>query len=95
MVEIFRSYGWKNGIFNKKGKFRSYYGWTMSSSTYSTDYSSGRMVSLMGSIWNRRIHTNSTWFNGEFNGGIFQGRIWNNGIFGNGNFNGDPLIQLF
>lgn len=84
---------WKNGIFNK-GKFRSYYGWTMSSSTYSTDYSWENGKFNGGQFGIGEYATNSTWFNGEFNGGIFQGRIWNNGIFGNGNFNGGSTYSV-
>lgn len=78
---------WKDGIFNK-GKFASYYGWTVSSSTYSTDYSWENGTFAGGQFGLGTYGTNSTWYDGEFDGGVFQGRVWNNGVFQNGSFNG-------
>ena len=81
---------WKGGTFNK-GKFKSHYNWTSSSSTYSTDYSWEGGKFNGGQFGTGDYATNSTWYNGEFNGGIFQGRVWNNGIFQNGEFNGSAI----
>lgn len=84
---------WKDGKFNK-GKFSSYYGWTMSSSTYSTDYSWEKGVFNGGQFGIASYLTNSVWYDGEFNGGIFQGRVWNDGIFQNGNFYGGSTYSV-
>lgn len=78
---------WKNGTFNG-GKFISEYGWTMSSSTYSTDYSWENGIFNGGEFGNAASATNSTWYSGEFNGGLFKGRVWNDGVLTNGEFNG-------
>ena len=78
---------WKNGTFNK-GKFASIYGWTMSTSTYSTDYSWENGIFKGGQFGNADYTNNSTWYYGEFDGGIFQAKVWNDGVFQNGNFNG-------
>lgn len=78
---------WKYGKFNG-GKFISGYGWTMSSSTYSTDYGWEDGIFNGGEFGNAQTATNSTWYKGEFNNGTFKGRLWNNGIFTGGNFYG-------
>lgn len=83
---------WKNGTFNG-GKFLSEWGWTMSSSTYSTDYSWEYGVFNGGEFGNANNATNSTWFSGEFNGGIFKGRVWNNGVMTNGEFSGSATYS--
>ena len=83
---------WKNGVFNG-GKFISGYGWTMSSSTYSTDYGWENGVFNGGEFGNANTATNSTWFTGEFDGGLFKGRVWNNGTFKLGDFNGSATYS--
>ena len=83
---------WKNGNFNG-GKFISGYGWTMSSSTYSTDYGWENGVFNGGEFGNANTATNSTWFTGEFDGGLFKGRVWNNGTFKLGDFNGSATYS--
>ena len=35
---------------------------------------------------------NSTWFNGEFNGGVFKGKLWKNGVFTYGEFKGGASV---
>lgn len=86
---------WKNGNFYD-GKFLSYIGWTLTSptnsSTYSTDYGWENGKFFGGVFGNAELGTNSCWYNGDFNGGVFQGRLWYNGLFHKGNFNGsgDP-----
>lgn len=86
---------WKDGIFNG-GKFLSNYGFIGGVS--STDNTPGS-VQIEGYSWeygifnggefgNANTGTNSTWFDGEFNGGQFKGRVWNNGIFSFGEFLG-------
>jgi hypothetical protein len=84
---------WRDGDFNK-GKFTSYYGWTMSSSTYSTDFGWEDGKFNGGQFGVADYGTNSVWYDGEFNGGIFQGRVWNDGIFMNGNFNGGATYSV-
>jgi len=93
---------WKNGTFNG-GKFTSGYGWTMSTSTYSTDYSWENGIFNEGEFGvgskyfsvDKDFYTkgNSTWYTGEFNGGKFQGRVWNNGVFTSGNFEGSATYS--
>lgn len=94
---------WKNGTFNG-GKFLSAYGWTMSTSTYSTDYSWENGVFNdgefgLGSTYfdnDKKFYDNgnSTWYTGEFNGGKFQGRVWNNGVLTSGNFEGSGTYTV-
>ena len=83
---------WKNGKFNN-GKFLSYYGWTLSNSLLASDYSWENGIFSGGQFGNQNTATNSTWFDGEFNGGVFNGRVWNYGIFTKGIFNGSALTQ--
>ena len=78
---------WKTGIFNG-GNFISGFGWTMSDSTDILDYSWEDGVFNGGNFGNFNGLTNSTWYKGQFNGGVFTGRVWNNGIFTNGEFEG-------
>jgi hypothetical protein len=78
---------WKNGSFNG-GKFTSWYGWTLSSSSQSTDYAWEYGEFKGGQFGEESLGTNSTWFDGQFLGGIFKGRVWNKGIFLNGAFEG-------
>ena len=86
---------WENGIFNG-GNFLSTYGLT--SSEYNT-YVVSSDLNKINYSWENGIFnggffgsadglTNSTWFDGEFRGGIFQGRKWNKGVFVYGDFNG-------
>lgn len=94
---------WKNGTFNG-GNFTSDYGWTMSTSTYSTDYSWENGVFNggefgVGSAYldndkNFYDNGNSTWFTGEFNGGKFKGRVWNNGVLTSGDFEGSGTYSV-
>jgi hypothetical protein len=85
---------WKNGTFNN-GKFLSYYGFTLSNSTQSTDYSWENGIFSGGQFGLQSTGTNSTWFNGQFNGGHFYGKVWNYGIFTNGQFNGSALTSSY
>jgi hypothetical protein len=78
---------WKSGTFNG-GKFTSGFGWTMSNSSNQLDYSWEDGKFNGGNFGNANGLTNSTWYTGEFNGGLFTGRVWNNGIFTNGEFEG-------
>jgi transcriptional regulator with XRE-family HTH domain len=78
---------WKSGTFNG-GKFISGFGWTMSDSSNQLDYSWEDGQFNGGNFGNANGLTNSTWYTGEFNGGLFTGRVWNNGIFTNGEFEG-------
>lgn len=84
---------WLTGTFNG-GKFTSDYGWTMSSSTYSTNYSWSDGIFNDGEFGNANGSTNSTWYTGEFNGGTFKGRVWNNGVFTSGNFEGSGTYSV-
>lgn len=85
---------WKNGTFNN-GKFASYYGYTLSNSTQSTDYSWENGIFGGGQFGIQSTATNSTWFNGQFNGGQFYGKVWNYGIFTNGQFSGSSLTSSY
>lgn len=83
---------WRDGTFNN-GKFTSYYGYPFiittvypSASTQSFAWQDG--VFNNGEFGNSKTGTNSTWFTGQFNGGIFTGRYWNNGVFTRGLFLG-------
>jgi len=78
---------WKNGTFNG-GKFLSAYGWTQSSSATQSDYGWESGTFNGGEFGNANGLTNSTWFTGEFDGGIFKGRVWNNGVFSYGELQG-------
>lgn len=78
---------WKNGNFNG-GKFLSGYGWTQSSSASQSQYGWENGVFNGGEFGNANGLTNSTWYMGEFNGGMFMGRVWNNGVFSYGEFRG-------
>jgi hypothetical protein len=84
---------WKDGVFNG-GQFTSGMGWTQSglrfgNSTTKDDYTWEGGIFNDGEFgYGNWLGTNSTWYNGEFNGGEFRGRVWNNGIFKYGNFNG-------
>ena len=84
---------WDGGEFNM-GKFLSHYGCTMSSSTYSTDYSWGGGIFKNGQFGSSTYSNNSTWFGGEFSGGNFYGKVWNSGVFTNGNFYGSATISI-
>ena len=93
---------WKNGTFNG-GKFISGYGFTMSTSTYSSDYSWENGVFNGGEFglgsdnftndYQFYIVGNSTWYTGEFNGGKFKGRVWNNGVLTAGDFEGSATVS--
>ena len=83
---------WKNGTFSS-GRFRSIYGWQNSGSTYSTDYSWEDGVFTGGEFGIDSFTGNSTWYDGEFDGGIFQGKVWNNGVFTNGIFYGSTTYS--
>jgi hypothetical protein len=85
---------WKNGIFNN-GKFLSYFGWSMSNSTQSSNYSWENGKFNGGQFGQPNVATNSTWYNGEFNDGYFYGRVWNYGIFTKGNFYGSSLTASY
>lgn len=78
---------WEDGIFNE-GFFISSYGYTMSSSTSSGDYSWQNGKFKNGVFGNGSYATNSTWYNGRFHGGKFIGKIWNDGYFFKGVFKG-------
>ena len=91
---------WKNGTFNG-GKFISNYGFTNSvvdnvdnGSLFQIkeDYAWEYGIFNGGEFGNANTATNSTWFDGEFNGGQFKGRVWNNGIFSFGEFLGSGDI---
>lgn len=85
---------WKNGIFNN-GKFLSHYGYTMSNSTQSANYSWENGKFNGGQFGQPSVATNSTWYTGEFNNGYFYGKVWNYGIFTKGNFYGSSLTASF
>ena len=78
---------WKNGTFNG-GKFLSAYGWSQSNSTNKLDYSWENGIFNGGEFGNANGLTNSTWYTGEFDGGIFRGRVWNDGVFTYGELQG-------
>ena len=90
--EIVTTTKWKNGIFNG-GNFNSYFGWTMSESVDSDDYSWEEGKFNGGEFGNENGLTNSTWFDGEFYGGKFVGRVWNSGDFYFGEFEGSPTFS--
>jgi len=94
----FRTNGkWITGIFNG-GRFISGFGWTYSL-TYDTisptpslyAWESGEFNN--GEFGDMGLGTNSTWWTGEFNGGIFQGRYWNDGVFTSGKFRGSATYS--
>jgi hypothetical protein len=78
---------WKDGTFNN-GLFVSGYGWTQSDSILQIDYGWEKGTFNGGKFGNSNGLTNSTWYTGEFNGGVFSGRVWNNGIFLQGELQG-------
>ncbi len=78
---------WKNGIFNG-GKFTSGFGWSQSNMTTANYYGWENGKFNNGEFGNGQGLTNSTWYTGEFNGGIFKGRTWNDGVFLYGEFKG-------
>jgi hypothetical protein len=78
---------WKNGTFNG-GKFLSGYGWTQSNSASQSNYGWENGVFKGGEFGNANGLTNSTWYTGEFDGGVFKGRVWNNGVFSYGELQG-------
>lgn len=78
---------WKNGTFNG-GKFLSGYGWSQSNSTSKSDYGWENGIFNGGEFGNANGLTNSTWYTGEFDGGIFRGRVWNDGVFTYGELQG-------
>ena len=87
---------WKQGIFNG-GKFISSYGWT-ESGDYLNREASIESFTWQGGVFNdgefgnESTGANSTWFTGEFNGGVFKGRLWNDGIFMYGEFKGGSAL---
>jgi hypothetical protein len=81
---------WKNGTFNG-GKFLSAYGWSQSNSTSQSDYGWENGVFNGGEFGNANGLTNSTWYKGEFDGGIFRGRVWNDGVFTYGELQGSGV----
>ena len=88
---------WKYGTFNG-GKFTSALGWTYSPtwdsiSTSASQYSWENGIFNGGEFGNAQTSTNSTWFTGEFNGGIFKGRVWYNGVLTAGEFNGSSTYS--
>ena len=78
---------WKKGTFNN-GLFVSGYGWTQSDSLTQSDYGWESGTFNNGKFGNANGLTNSTWYIGEFNGGVFRGRVWNDGIFLQGELQG-------
>ena len=78
---------WKKGTFNN-GLFISGYGWTQSDSLTQSNYGWESGTFNNGKFGNANGLTNSTWYTGEFHGGIFSGRVWNNGIFLQGELQG-------
>ncbi len=77
---------WQGGNFNN-GSFNST--WGLGSALTSSSH-----FGWQGGRFNRGIfgsgdgQTNSTWWDGEFWGGIFKGKVWNRGNFYNGDFIG-------
>lgn len=51
------------------------------------------MCVVGGEFGDANLGTNSTWYTGEFNGGIFKGRWWNNGVFTSGDFQGSSTYS--
>ena len=94
---------WKDGTFNN-GKFISKYGWENSTSTLSSDYGWEKGIFNGGEFGVGGLYFsnykdfydqgNSTWYTGEFNGGVFKGRVWNNGIFIAGSFEGSATLSV-
>lgn len=94
---------WKNGKFNG-GKFKTKFGWLNSTSTSQSDYGWENGIFNggefgVGDIFysnykNFYDNGNSTWYTGEFNGGVFRGRVWNDGIFVAGSFEGSGTISV-
>ena len=84
---------WKKGTFNN-GLFISGYGWTQSDSLTQSNYSWESGTFNNGKFGNANGLTNSTWYTGEFHGGIFSGRVWNNGIFLQGELQGSGGITI-
>lgn len=78
---------WKNGTFYG-GKFLSAYGWSQSDSATQSDYGWENGIFNGGEFGNANGLTNSTWYTGEFDGGIFKGRVWNDGVFTYGELQG-------
>jgi hypothetical protein len=78
---------WKNGTFYG-GKFLSAYGWTQSNSASQSAYGWENGIFNGGEFGNANGLTNSTWYTGEFDGGIFKGRVWNDGVFTYGELQG-------
>lgn len=83
---------WENGIFNG-GEFLSGLGWTLAGSTNSLDYGWEDGIFNGGEFGNAKLGTNSTWYSGEFNGGVFKGRWWNDGVFTAGEFQGSSTYS--
>jgi hypothetical protein len=84
---------WKKGTFNN-GLFTSGYGWTQSDSLTQSDYGWESGTFNNGKFGNANGLTNSTWYTGEFHGGIFSGRVWNNGIFLQGELQGSGVSTI-
>jgi hypothetical protein len=84
---------WKKGTFNN-GLFISGYGWTQSDSLTQSDYGWESGTFNNGKFGNANGLTNSTWYTGEFHGGIFSGRVWNNGIFLQGELQGSGVSTI-
>ena len=78
---------WKKGIFNN-GLFVSEYGWTQSDSLIQSNYGWESGTFNNGKFGNANGLENSTWYTGEFHGGVFRGRVWNDGIFLQGELQG-------
>ena len=84
---------WKKGTFNN-GLFISGYGWTQSNSSTQSDYGWENGTFNGGKFGNANGLTNSTWYTGEFHGGIFIGRVWNNGVFLQGELQGSGVSTI-
>lgn len=84
---------WKNGTFNG-GMFLSGYGYTESDITLQSDFAWENGTFNGGEFGNANGLTNSTWYTGDFNGGIFKGRLWNNGVFTYGEFQGSGVAPI-
>ena len=84
---------WKKGTFNN-GLFISGYGWTQSDSLTQSNYGWESGTFNNGKFGNANGLTNSTWYTGEFHGGIFSGRVWNNGIFLQGELQGSGVSTI-
>lgn len=84
---------WKKGTFNN-GLFVSGYGWTQSNSLTQSDYGWESGTFNNGKFGNANGLTNSTWYTGEFNGGVFSGRVWNDGVFLQGELQGSGISTI-